>query len=112
MKIPRPTALRANATIIMAVVDSVAGGEGDNYRLSIYISKADPFKGMDSFAGAGQHLTVSPDYLLDDSGAVEKIDERNRKLISLKSAQPGDVFGGTISMNANGAWVLVEVFDR
>lgn len=103
------TSIKRNGAAVTAVVESVAVIDGDRYRIFVRLDAVTAAEGMDSPAEQGRRLVLSPEYALDWNGIVDHSNERNKRLLSLHSAKPGDKFRGTISMIARKGWVIVDV---
>jgi len=108
----QPTTVKPNVTEIEARVESITLIDSIHYRLSLVLTSVKTIEGMESLAEAGQQLVVLPQYMMDDSGAIDIISERNKSLRSLRDVQAGDTFRGKISLAQKGEWVLVEVGGR
>ena len=103
------TTLRRNGASISALVESVSLLEDDMYTLFVRLDSAVAIEGMDSPAVQGQWLTLSPGYVLDEKGHVDRSNDRNKRLMSLQSSKQGDQFKGKITLEAKKGWVLVDV---
>lgn len=106
---PQPSAIKPNVTFIGAYIDSVHLLEGFNYRLFILVQTAIPVGGMESILEPGQHISAMPAYVVNEAGVIDITNERNKKLLELRSAKAGDVFLGQVSLTDKHGWVVTEV---
>ena len=108
----QPTTIKQNVSLIEAVIDSITLVDDVQYRLSAQVRSANPVEGMASLAEAGQHILASAQYLQTQDGSIDYTNGRNKNLLALRSAKPGDVFTGKVALNAYGRWILVEVIEQ
>jgi hypothetical protein len=101
------TAVKNNAAVVDAIVDSVNAGAGGRYSLTCRLVSAAGVSGLPSFAQTGQQVTLEPDTESDNSGADEAR-ARNLRLAAAGKLKPGDRFSGTISLRPDGRWYLLD----
>src|ERR1041385_3890316 len=106
---PAETTLKRNGASVAALVESVSVLGDDMYTLFVRLDSAVAIEGMDSPAVQGQWLTLSPGYVLDEKGQIDRSNERNKRLMSLRSLKQGDQFKGRITLEKKNGWVLVDV---
>lgn len=94
--------------MIVACVDSLNMIDSLSFSLSLSIIDVKHREGMESLAEGGQALTARPQFVLDSSGRPEPEDERNKRLLSLRSVQQGDTIRATISLNPSAGWVILN----
>ena len=107
-----PTIIKPNASLISAVIESLVIIDDLQYRIAVRINSSTSVAGMATLAEPGQQTVLSPQYLFSNDKSIETTSDRNKKLMTLRSAKPGDTFRGKISLSGEGKWVLVEVEDR
>ncbi len=110
--VPRPpNVMKQNATAVQARIDSIAVSDSVSYRLAITIDSAAQVGGIDSFAEAGQQISVAPDYVTDEHGKLEASNDRNRRLMAVRTLRAGDRLRGIVSLRSTGGWVLTDVLQ-
>jgi hypothetical protein len=109
---PEGTTLKRNAAEMAAVVESVEVSGDFRYRLTVRLTSLAAAEGTDTPSEQGQRLVLSPGYVFDANGAVDPSNERNRRLMALRSARPGDGVKGTISLTPEKGWVILDVEPR
>jgi hypothetical protein len=105
-----PNMIQQNLATVEGVVDTVALTGPTDFRLSMLIRSTGTQ--ANGFAAQGEHLTLSPQYQLTDSGTIDAQSARNAGLLKLRSAKRGDVVRGKISLTSDGRWVLLEAHDQ
>jgi hypothetical protein len=106
------TSIKRNGASVSALVESVSTLENDMYTLFVRLDSAVAIEGMDSPAVQGQWLNLTPGYLLDEKGEIDRSNDRNKRLMSLRSASQGDEFKGKITFEGKKGWVLLDVETR
>lgn len=105
----QPTALKPNSSTITATVDSIMILDDVQYRLAIHTTSVEPVGDLASLAEAGQNLVVMPSFVSTDDGKADLTNDRNKKLLAVRSAKKGDVIRGRVSLNRDGKWFLTEI---
>ncbi len=108
----QPAAVKANSTIVTATVDSVVVLDDVHYKMAIHTTSAEAAGELSSLAEKGQSMVVTPEYVLTEEGKEDPASDRNRKLLSLRAAKPGQIIRGLVSLRQDGKWVLTEVFEH
>jgi hypothetical protein len=106
------TAIKRNGANVIMLVESVSVAREDMFTLFVRLDSAVAIEGMDSPAVPGQWLTLSPGYILDAKGNIDRSIDRNKRLMSLQSARQGDLFRGMISFEGKNGWFLLDVEKR
>ena len=105
-----PNAVQQNISSVEAVVDSVYLIDDQQYKVSVLIrTLLLPGSG---FASPGEHLTLTPQFVLTDSSTVDMMNPKNLSLLSVRSLKKGNTFKGKISLNQQGSWILYEIFNQ
>ena len=104
-------AIKQNVSIINAVIDSIVLVGGIPNRLFLHITSVTPQGGMESLAEVGQHIVVSPRYVINQHGAIDQNNEHNKKLLMLQNVRRRDTLKGEISYNLKQGWMLDELLD-
>ena len=105
---PQPTTFKANLSRIAGTVKSVALIDTFYFRLSARIDSATAIGEMPSFAEPGSEVTLAPQYINDSNGSVDVANERNKRLLYLRSLKEGAHFHGKIVRQPVGAWTIVD----
>jgi hypothetical protein len=105
----KTTSLKRNGGVFTAVIEAVTILDELRYRLTVRLTTMAALEGMDAPSGQGQHLDLSPEYVLDANGTVDLSNERNKRLMTLRSAKPGDEVTGKISLVPEKGWVILDV---
>lgn len=106
-----PTTIRENATLIDAIVDSSKIINDLQYELFLTITKASSIGALDNFTEVGQRIKVKPNYVLDDSHKIDRVNERNKRLLKSKELKTGSVIKGKISLTTAGEWILADIIE-
>jgi hypothetical protein len=106
---PRATSLKRNGGVFTAVIDSISLLDGFRYRLTVRLSSAAALEGVDAPSGQDARLELTPGYVLDENGIVDQSNERNKRLMTLRLARPGDEVTGKISLIPGKGWVILDV---
>ena len=108
-RVNSPTTIKQNVSYVTAVVDSIhLLGEYD-YRLFATIRTVTSKDGMESFVEPHQQLELRPALQTVDDQGADANDERNKKILQLRTTQRGDSFIGSISLTIPGGWILTHV---
>ena len=105
----KDAAIKSNAMAVTAVVESVAVLDDVHYRVFVRVISTDSrTEGMEAVADSGRHMVLSPEYALDGEGDWDRTSERNKRLLTLLSARPGDRIAGKLSLLKDKGWVIVD----
>lgn len=105
-----PNAVQQNISSVEAVVDSVFLIDEQQYKVSVLIRSLLLPEG--GFASPGEHLTLTPQFVLTDSSAVDMSNPKNLSLLSVRSLKKGNSFKGKISLNQQRSWILYEILNQ
>jgi hypothetical protein len=105
------TIIKANSTAIEAVVDSVQFIDEYQYRLFAVIDSVIPESSQEPLIESHQKVELTPKYFLYESGKIDMNDERNKKILQLRSSLRGDSFSGKITLLPQIGWVITSVQD-
>ena len=108
-RISQSTAIKPNASLIQAVVDSVVMVDSESYILSVRVQTAEAVNGMENLATAGEQLSLIPQFIRTETDAIDQANPTNRQLLRLRTAWRGDTVRGRISLSLQGNWVIVKV---
>lgn len=108
---PPPSAIRENASVIVARIDSIASGEIPAVRLAITVDSSGQAGGIDSFAEPGQRITITPEFATAADGAIDTTAARNVRMKTVAGMKTGDRFRGIISLRSSGEWVLTDLLQ-
>jgi hypothetical protein len=106
---PQPIPIKANVSHVNATVVLVSLLDSLDYNLSIRINDAQQVGDMVTLAEPGMTIGLKPRFLLDNDGDVDTTNERNVRLLSVRSLKTGNDFHGKVSQQAPGIWMLVDV---
>lgn len=104
----RLTVMKPNFIAITASVESVVVIDSVRYRLIVHLKSATSNEGMEAPA-SDQRLELTPQFIRAADSSIDATHARNKRLLSLRRAQPGDTFSGTIALNPQRQWLLIEV---
>jgi hypothetical protein len=100
--------VKPNRTLIGAIILAIDTTDQPNYTVDIELRTAIPDRESDSLVEPGQRLRVVPSYKTDDRGVVDGNDERNRRLMEVRSRKVGDFLFGKITMSRDSTWYLID----
>jgi|GEM_PF-2583798 len=105
-----PNAVQQNISSIEAVVDSVLLIDEQQYKVSVLVRTLLLPEG--GFASPGEHLMLTPQFVLTDSSTVDMMNPKNLSLLSVRSLKKGNMFKGKISLNQQRSWILYEIINQ
>lgn len=100
--------VKPNLTLIGAIILAIDTTDHPHYSVDIELRTAIPDSQSESFVEPGQQLRVVPSYKFDDRGVVDVNDERNRRLMEVRSRKVGDFLFGKITMSRDSTWYLLD----
>lgn len=103
-----PPSIVPNVTLIGAVITAIAIVDEFQYTLDVELRTAIPEGHSPSIAEPGQRVRVVPSYRLDEQRAVVMSDERNKRLMDVRSKNVGDFLLGKIVLSNDGTWYLID----
>jgi hypothetical protein len=106
-----PTTIKANISHITATVKSVVIVDTVNFHATVHIDSSSAIGEMASFAEPGAEISLSPRYFLEANGSIDIANDRNKRLVSLRSLSAGAMIHGKIVRTLNGIWEIVDL-DR
>lgn len=109
-KLTQPAAIKQNVSLIEAVIDSVIHIDDTRFTLSLTVrSTREIEEDLPSLAEPGQKITVTPEFLPGGEKEIDLKDDRNRRLLALRSATSGTLVRGRVSLIAPGRWILADI---
>lgn len=103
------TTIKQNSSFVTAVIDSIIPVDEFRYRLYATVLTVEARGAMENLAESNQKLELRPEYTLNDRGVVDTNDERNKSILRLRSAHPGETFSGKVSLTVPGGWIITLV---
>jgi len=97
---------------VRITVDSVVIVDTHRYRAYLYITEVMPQGGLPALAEAGQHIVASPEFVMSGGNSIDGENQRNKNLLGLRTAKPGDPFNVMISLRSDGTWLLLDVINQ
>jgi hypothetical protein len=109
----QPTAIQANASMVEGIIQTVSVDTARwNYHIDLLVVAVKSTPNSTSLAESGQILSVTPQYVLDEQGAIDLGNVRNMSLMKLRStARAGDTLRGTISLRPDRTWALLDLSE-
>lgn len=101
--------IQANISRVIGTVKKVDLLDSLYYRITIAIDSSFAMGDQASLAERGQEVTVTPRFVEDVRGGVDTTNERNKRLLSLRSLSTASPFRGKISLLGQGKWIVVDI---
>ena len=106
------TAIRPNASLVDGVVTSLDIVDSLRYKVSMRVLNSRSVGSLVSLVEAGQHVVALPQFMLNEDGRVDGSYERNRRLLEVRAARPGDTVSVKIALAADGRWMVLDKAQR
>ncbi len=104
-----PAYIKSNLSSVEAVIDSIVIIDDVLFEVDMRLVSVAPAGGSESIAEQGQHIRAIP-LFSHSSGTVPDTDnQRNKNLLSLRSAKSGARLKGIVTFSREGKWMLVDV---
>jgi hypothetical protein len=103
-----PTAIKPNMSLIGAVITDIILVDEFNFRIGVELRTAVPDGQFESLAEPGQSLRLVPQFRMSDGGMIDRDDERNKRLLEIRSRGAGDFLFGKITLGQDHVWYLVD----
>ena len=83
------------------------------YKLTLRVDSVFAQEDIPVIAEARQEITARPQFSQGEGGSINPSEERNRRLLSLRSAKEGDTFHGVIALSSTTKeWYLLNVLPK
>jgi hypothetical protein len=106
---PAPAAIAVNRSTVKARILEVLVRDTTDVSLTMQILDVQSSPGYANMAVKGNVYTLSPNYYLDDHHAVAD-NKKNRDLLSLRNASPGDTLNADIFFDKDKGWFIQNIF--
>lgn len=101
--------IKQNVSYIEAVIDTVQIIDDIRFEANLLLSYVKSASNLESIAESGQYIRVTPQFVEGADKSPDMNNTRNKNLLSVRTAKPGSVLKGSVSLSPSGKWVLIDV---
>jgi len=106
-----PTVMKPNFITMTATIDSIIVLDSIRYRLIIRLISASSTEGAEA-PNTDQRLVLVPQFVQAKESTEDWTNPRNARLLALRRKHQGDTISGTISLNKQQQWILIDVNEK
>lgn len=102
------TTIKENISFVKAKILEINRKSDTDYSLKILILESNSDESLPNFAVVNEKITAKPRFILNENGAIDTSDLRNKRLIDLSKSKKDEVVSLTITRTLKEGWLILD----